>query len=175
MFSTCFHNKYGSQSFLSLEIETYCKTRNTGTPEHRTTEHGTPVEHRNTGGTPEHWWDVQPNTGRIIGIPRNSGTREEQWNHVTTKQHQEILTMQTDVILSRQQNKIQNKNVTITRRIFTEKWNLVRRQFPCHVINQFVIFNPWKVPWNWFSGWGTDRNIIKISWHSRLRCTAFII
>ena len=49
-----------------------------------------------------------------------------------------------------------------------EKWNLVRRQFPCHVINQFVIFNPWKVPWNWFSGWGTDRNIIKISCHSRL-------
>ena len=79
------------------------------------------MEHRNTGGTPEHWWDVQPNTGRIIGIPRNSGTREEQWNHVTTKQHQEILTMQTDVILSRQQNKIQNKNVTITRRIFMEK------------------------------------------------------
>ena len=48
-----------------------------------------------------------------------------------------------------------------------EKLNLVRRQFPCHVINQFVIFNPWKVPWNWFSGWGTDRNI-KISCHSRL-------
>ena len=48
-----------------------------------------------------------------------------------------------------------------------EKLNLVRRQFPCHVINQFVIFNPWKVPWNWFSGWGTDRNI-KISCHSWL-------
>ena len=35
------------------------------------------------------------------------------------------------------------------------------------VRRQFVIFNPWKVPWNWFSGWGTDRNI-KISCHSRL-------
>ena len=31
-----------------------------------------------------------------------------------------------------------------------------------------MIFIPWKVPWNWFSGWGTDRNIIKISCHSRL-------
>ena len=49
-----------------------------------------------------------------------------------------------------------------------DKSNLVRGQFSCHVINQFVIFNPWKVPWNWFSGWGTDRNIIKISCHSRL-------
>ena len=49
-----------------------------------------------------------------------------------------------------------------------DKSNLVREQFSCHVINQFVIFNPWKVPWNWFSGWGTDRNIIKISCHSRL-------
>ena len=49
-----------------------------------------------------------------------------------------------------------------------EKLNLVRRQFPCHVINQFVIFTPWKVLWNWFSGWGTDRSIIKISCHSRL-------
>ena len=37
---------------------------------------------------------------------------------------------------------------------------------PCK--NQFVIFNPWKVPWNYFSGWGADRNIFKISCHSRL-------
>ena len=49
-----------------------------------------------------------------------------------------------------------------------EKLNPVRRQILCHVINQFLIFNPWKVPRNWFSGWGTDRNIIKISCHSRL-------
>ena len=28
-----------------------------GTPEHRTTEHGTPAEHQNTGGTSEHWWN----------------------------------------------------------------------------------------------------------------------
>ena len=49
-----------------------------------------------------------------------------------------------------------------------EKSNPVRRQFPCNVLNQFAIFNPWKVPWNWFSGWGTERNIIKISCHSRL-------
>ena len=55
-----------------------------------------------------------------------------------------------------------------TRRIFMEKSNPVRRQFPCYIINQFVIFNPWKVPWKWFSGWGTDRNIIKIFCDSRL-------
>ena len=56
----------------------------------------------------------------------------------------------------------------MAREIFKEKSNPVRRQFPCYVINQFVIFNPWKVPRNWFSGWGTDRSIIKISCHSRL-------
>ena len=49
-----------------------------------------------------------------------------------------------------------------------EKSNPVRRQFPCNVLNQFAIFNPWKVLWNWFSGWGAERNIIKISCHSRL-------
>ena len=49
-----------------------------------------------------------------------------------------------------------------------EKSNPFRRRFPCHVIDQFVIFNPWKVPPNWFSGWGTDGNTIKISCHSRL-------
>ena len=49
-----------------------------------------------------------------------------------------------------------------------EKLKPVRRQFPCHAINQFVIFNRSKVPWNWFSDCGTDRNIIKISCHSRL-------
>ena len=54
-------------------------------------------------------------------------------------------------------NKIQNKKVFVTRRIFMEKSNPVRRQFLCHIINQFVI-----------SGWGTDRNIIKIFCHSRL-------
>ena len=26
-----------------------------GTPEHGTTEHGSPAEHRNTGGTTEYW------------------------------------------------------------------------------------------------------------------------
>ena len=44
----------------------------------------------------EHWRNTQPNTGRTIGIPWNSGTCEEQWNNVTTKQHQEILSIQTD-------------------------------------------------------------------------------
>ena len=71
-----------------------------GTPEHGTTERGTPAEHRNTGGTPEYWRNIQPNTGRTIGIPRNSGTCEQQRNHVTTKQHQEILPIQTDDILN---------------------------------------------------------------------------
>ena len=56
-----------------------------------------------------------------------------------------------------------------------EKLNLVRRQFPCHVINQFVIFTPWKVLWNWFSGWGTDRSIIKISCHSRLFLALYLL
>ena len=32
------------------------------------------AEHRNAGRTPEHWRNIQPNTGRTIGIPRNSGT-----------------------------------------------------------------------------------------------------
>ena len=68
-----------------------------GTPKHGT---------RNTSATPEHWWNTgtlaeQQNTGRKIGISRNSGTCEEQWNKVTTKQHQEILPIQNDVILSR--------------------------------------------------------------------------
>ena len=62
-----------------------------GTPEHGTTEHR----------TPEHWQNIQPNTGRSIGIPQNSGTCEEQRNNVTTKQHQEILPIQTDDILNR--------------------------------------------------------------------------
>ena len=61
---------------------TYCKTRNTGT--------------RNYGTLAE-----QRNTGRTIGIPRNSGTCGKQWNNVTTKQHQEILPIQNDEILSR--------------------------------------------------------------------------
>ena len=35
------------------------------------------TEHRNAGRTPEHWRNIQPNTGRTIGIPRSSGTCEE--------------------------------------------------------------------------------------------------
>ena len=50
-----------------------------GTPEHVT---------QNTGGTLEHWQNIQSNTGRTIGIPRISGTCEEQRNNVTTKEHQ---------------------------------------------------------------------------------------
>ena len=61
------------------------------TPEHGTTEDETPTEH---------WRNIQPNTGRIIGIPHNSGTLEEQRNDVT-KQHQEITPIQNDDILSR--------------------------------------------------------------------------
>ena len=66
----------------------YYKTRNT-----RTRNYGTPAEHRTLA--------EQPNTGRTIGIPRNSGTCGEQWNNVITKQHQEILPIQNDDILSR--------------------------------------------------------------------------
>ena len=57
------------------------RTIKPGTPEHGTTERntgGTLVEHRNTDGTPEHWWNTgtpakQWNTGETIGILRNSG------------------------------------------------------------------------------------------------------
>ena len=64
-------------------------------------EHETPPENRNTGETPKHWRNRQPNTSRTIRIPRNSETLEEQQNNVTTKQHQEILPTQNDDILSR--------------------------------------------------------------------------
>ena len=55
-----------------------------------------------------------------------------QQNNGTTKQHQEILPIQNDDILSRQHNKIQNKKVLLARRIFMEKLNPVRRQFSCN-------------------------------------------
>ena len=82
-------------------IQTTWHTIKSGTP-----EHGTPVEHRNTDGTPERWWNTgtlaeQRNTGGIIGIPQNSGSGEEQRNNGTAKQHQEILPIQNDDILSR--------------------------------------------------------------------------
>ena len=86
------------------------------------------TEHRQNTGT----MAEQQNTGRTIGIPENSGTCEEQRNNVTTKQHQEILPIQNDDILSRWHNKIQNKKVTLAKRIFMEKLNPVRRQFPCN-------------------------------------------
>ena len=58
------------------------------------------------GGTPEQWRNTetleeQQNTGRTIGIPRNSGTCEEQRNNVTTKQHQEMLPIQAEDILNK--------------------------------------------------------------------------
>ena len=55
------------------------------------------TEHRQNTGT----MAEQQNTGRTIGIPENSGTCEEQRNNVTTKQHQEILPIQNNDILSR--------------------------------------------------------------------------
>ena len=58
--------------------------------EHQNTG-GTPAEHRNTGGT----LAEQQNTGR----PRNNETFEKQQNNIT-KQHQEILPIQTDDILN---------------------------------------------------------------------------
>ena len=50
-------------------------------------EQGTLVEQSNTDGT--------------IGIPRNSGTGEHQWNNGTTKQYQQILPILNNNILSR--------------------------------------------------------------------------
>ena len=73
-----------------------------------------------------------------MGIPRNSRICEVQRNNVTTKQHQEILPIQTDNILNRCHNKIKNKKVILARRIFMEKLNPVRRQFPC---NNFFSMN----------------------------------
>ena len=53
------------------------------------------MEHWNTDGTPERSDGTlaeQRNTGGTIGIPRNSGTWEEQQNNGTVRQHhQEIL------------------------------------------------------------------------------------
>ena len=65
-----------------MKIGAYFKTRNTRT--------------RNTGGTlAEHW----RNNGTLAS--QNSGTREEPRNNGTTKQHQEVLPIQNDEILSR--------------------------------------------------------------------------
>ena len=53
------------------------------------------LEHKhpqNAGRTPEH----SQNTGKTIGIPRNSETWEEQQNNGTTEQHQEILPIQNN-------------------------------------------------------------------------------
>ena len=74
------------------------------TPEHGTTEHGIPVEHRissgilrrNTGTLAQ-----LQNTGGTIGISQKSGTREHRHSNRTTKQHQEILPIQNDDVLSR--------------------------------------------------------------------------
>ena len=52
------------------------------------------TEHRQNSGT----LAEQQNTGRTIGIPPNSGTREEQRKNVTTKQNQEILSIQNEDI-----------------------------------------------------------------------------
>ena len=80
----------------------YYKTRNTGTRNYGTW---------NTSRTPNHWRKIQPNTGRTIGIPRNSGTCEEQWNNVTTKQHQEILSIQTDAYWTDKITKFNTRNL----------------------------------------------------------------
>ena len=76
------------------------KTRNTGTRNYGT---------RNTDGTAEHWRNTgtqaqaeQRKTDGTVEIPQNSGTGEYQRNNGTTKQHQEILPIQNDDILSRQ-------------------------------------------------------------------------
>ena len=60
------------------------------------------MEHQqNAGRTLKHWWNngilAEQSEYRGIGIR----TCEEQWNNVTTKQHQEVLPVQKDGILSR--------------------------------------------------------------------------
>ena len=78
-------------------VYAYYKTRNT-----RTWIYGI----LNIGITPEHWWNTGTlaekwDTGRTIGIARNSGTCEEQRSNVTAKPHQEILPIQNEDILRR--------------------------------------------------------------------------
>ena len=60
------------------------------------------MEHQqNAGRTLKHWWNngilAEQSEYRGIGIR----TCEEQWNNVTTKQHQEVLPVQKDDILGR--------------------------------------------------------------------------
>ena len=85
--------------------KTYYKFRNTGTRNYGT---------RNTDGTAEHWRNTgtqaqaeRRKTDGAIEIPQNSGTGEYQRNNGTTKQHQEILPIQNDDILSRQHKKVE--------------------------------------------------------------------
>ena len=52
-----------------------------GTAEHGTTVHRRPEDWRNTGTLAE-----QRNTGKTIGIARNSGTYQEQRSNLITKE-----------------------------------------------------------------------------------------
>ena len=51
-------------------------TAKSETPEHRATEHGTPVEHQNTDGKPESW----RNTGTLAEQRNTDGKSESRWN-----------------------------------------------------------------------------------------------
>ena len=113
--------RFSSSSFRFLQARAYYapgayfKARNTGTRNNRT--RNTPAEQWNTGGhqwntdgTPEHWRNngTQEGQSKYLGIAEQintSGTTEQQ------KQHQEILPMQNNDILSRYHNRIQNKKV----------------------------------------------------------------
>ena len=88
------------------------------------------TEYQRNTGTPAE----QQNTGRTIGIPRNSGTCEEQRNNVTTKQHQGSNTNTTNTEgqhieqitqeNSKQESYFSNKVI-----LAMKKLNPVRRQF----------------------------------------------
>ena len=110
-------NTFSPSSVFFLLSTSDNNTIKSGIPEHGITEHGTPGEERNTDGTlAEHWWTTgtlaeQQNTRGTIWIPWNSGTGKHPRNNGTTKQHQKILPMQNNDILSRYHNRIQNKKV----------------------------------------------------------------
>ena len=84
-----------------------------GTPEHRTTEQGTPAEHRKTGGAYNRILAEQSEYQGIVEHVKSSGTMQQQNN--TTKYYQyRPTTYLTD-------------NINFKRR---KLLNLVRRQFP---------------------------------------------
>ena len=124
-FSTKMFTKFLTWAFWGQDLgpgwvkKAYYKTRNTRTRNYgtwnngRTTEHWQKtrmlVEHQNNDRKTKCWRNTetlaeQQNSAGTIGIPRNSVSWEEQQNNKITKQHQEILPIQNNNILSRWHN-----------------------------------------------------------------------